>query len=119
MTDAALFSKETYLELLHDLQAFSAVQLVGFCIANDLEFSSIPIPSVIYVSKIDIEDKLTPLAYLEVESDNPKIVCMRFEGDEPSYASFGFLEFLDNYTTLTSESHTKLSIVSQPTNTKS
>lgn len=119
MTEAALFSKETYLELLHDLQAFSAVQLVNFCIANDLEFSSIPVPSVIYVNKIDLDDKLTPLAYLEVESDNPKIVCMRFEGDQPSYASFGFMEFLNNYTILTKEGHLKLSIVSQPTNTKS
>lgn len=119
MTEAAAFSKETYLQLLHDLQAFSAMQLVSFCMANDLEFSSIPIPSVIYVNKIDLDDKLTPLAYLDVESDNPKIVCMRFEGDNPSYASFGFLEFLDKFTLLTNESHSKLSIVSQPTNIKS
>lgn len=119
MNEAAAFSKETYLQLLHDLQAFSAMQLVSFCMANDLDFSSIPIPSVIYVNKIDLEDKLTPLAYLEVESDNPKIVCMRFEGDQPSYASFGFMEFLNNYTMLTSKSHSKLSIVPQPTNTKS
>lgn len=119
MTDTALFSKETYLELLHDLQAFSAIQLVNFCIENDLKFESIPVPSVIYVNKIDGEDKLTPIAYLEVESDNPKIVCMRFEGDNPSFDSIGFMEFLDRYTALTKENQPKLSIVPQPTNTKS
>ena len=119
MENTATYSKETYLKLLHDLQMFSAVKLIPFCIEHDLEPSAIPIPSMVYISKVDLDDQLTPLAYLDAETDNPKIVCMRFHGDEPSYACFGFLEFLDRFTRLTKENHSKLSIVQQSSDTKS
>ncbi len=115
----ALFSKETYLQLVRELQSYAAVQLVGFCLANSIDLDHIPIPSHIYVSKIDIKDELTPIAYLDVTSDNPKVVFMRFEADDPSFITIDFIEFLDKYTALTKEIHSKLSIVPQPTDTKS
>lgn len=119
MENTVNYSKETYLKLLHSLQLFSAVKLIHFCIEHDLKPRDIPIPSMIYISKVDLEDQLTPLAYLDLETDNPKIVCMRFNGDEPSYACFGFLEFLDMFTPLTKENQSKLSIVPQSSNIKS
>lgn len=119
MENITFYSKEAYLKLLHDMQAFSAAKLIYFCIEHDLEPSDIPIPSVVYISKVNLDDQLTPLAYLDVETDNPKIVCMRFDGDEPSYACFGFLEFLDRFTRLTKENQSKLSIVQQSSDIKS
>ena len=119
MENTATYSKETYLKLLHDLQMFSAVKLIPFCIEHDLDPNAIPIPSTVYIGKIDVDDQLTPLAYLDVETDNPKIICMRFEGDEPSFACFGLLEFLDEFTPLTKEKHSKLSIVPQSSDIKS
>lgn len=119
MENTTFYPKETYLKLLHDLQMLSAVKLIPFCIKHDLEPSTIPIPSVVYISKVDLDDQLTPLAYLDVETDNPKIVCMRFQGDEPSFDCFGFLEFLDRFTRLTKENQSKLSIVPQANDIKS
>ena len=118
MENTATYPKETYLKLLHDLQMFSAIKLIPFFIEHDLEPSAIPIPSVVYIDKIDVDDQLTPLAYLDTETDNPKIICMRFQGDEPSFACFGLLEFLDEFTPLTKENHSKLSIVPQANDTK-
>ena len=103
MENTATYPKETYLKLLRDLQMFSAIKLIPFFIEHDLEFSAIPIPSMVYISKVDLDDQLTPLAYLDTETDNPKIVCMRFQGDEPSFDCFGLLEFLDKFTRLTKE----------------
>lgn len=119
MENTATYSKETYLKLLHDLQMFSAVKLIPFCIERSLEPSDIPIPSTVYIGKIDVDDQLTALAYLDVETDSPKIICMRFEGDEPSFACFGLLEFLDKFTPLTKENHSKLSVVPQSSDIKS
>ena len=119
MENTATYPKETYLKLLHDLQLFSAVKLIPFYIGHSLEPSDIPIPSTVYIGKIDVDDQITPLAYLDVETDNPKIVCMRFQGDEPSFDCFGFLEFLDMFTPLTKENHSKLSIVPQANDIKS
>lgn len=118
MENTATYSKETYLKLLHDLQMFSVVKLIPFCIEHDLELSALPIPSMVYISKIDVDDQLTPLAYLDVETDNPKIICIRFHGDEPSFDCFGFLEFLDMFTLLTKENHSKLSIIPQANDIK-
>ena len=118
MENTATYPKETYLKLLHDLQMFSAVKLIPFCIEHNLEPSDIPIPSAVYIGKIDLDDQLTPLAYLDTETDNPKIVCMRFQGDEPSFDCFGFLEFLDRFTRLTKENHSKLSVVPQSSDIK-
>ena len=119
MENTATYSKETYLKHLHDLQMFSAVKLIPFCIKNDLEPSAIPIPSAVYIGKIDVDDQLTPLAYLDVETGDPKIICIRFQGGEPSFDCFGFLEFLDMFTPLTKENHSKLSIVPQANDIKS
>lgn len=119
MENTATYPKETYLKLLHDLQLFSVVELIPFCIKHDLELSAIPIPSTVYIGKIDVDDQLTPLAYLDVETDYPKIICIRFQGDEPSFDCFGFLEFLDMFTPLTKENHSKLSIVPQANDIKS
>ena len=118
MENTAAYSTETYLKLLHDLQMFSAVKLIPFFIEHDLEPSAIPIPSMVYIGKIDVDDQLTPLAYLDIETDDPKIICMRFQGDEPSFDCFGFLEFLDMFTSLTKENHSKLSIVPQANDIK-
>ena len=119
MENTATYPKETYLKLLRDLQMFSAVKLIPFCIEHSLEPSAIPIPSTVYIGNIDVDDQLTPLAYLDVETDYPKIICIRFQGDDPSFDCFGFLEFLDRFTRLTKENQSKLSIVPQSSDTKS
>lgn len=115
----AMFSKETYLDLITDLQAYSAIGMWDYCVAHNLDFKQIPVPNLIYVNKTDGTDRITPIAYIDVATENPKIIFMQFEGEQPSFTCIPFKDFLENYTEFTRETESKLSIVSQPTSIKS
>lgn len=122
MNEIAVFSTNTYIGLIKDMQEYSITQLVRYCEKHDMPLQSIPLPSTVYIAKFNPEVKLSPLAYTELESEDPVIVCIFFASEEPSFNSIKFSDFHKLYEPLTSvheaEKTSKLSVV-QPTNVKS
>lgn len=97
MNELTFLQHSAYYEILRGVQQLTWVQMVSYCIENDIDPAKLPILSAIYTRPMEPQKRSTPVGFIDINTPSPKVLFISFDSEEPVLESVLFSKYLAEY----------------------